>query len=239
MNELRIIGGRRSHDTLRRVLARRQPVRVLDCPAGTGALAHHLRELGWEVHCGDIDPGNFKAEGFPFTQVNLNRSLPLPDASFDAVICANGLHRLFCPGAAIQEFFRVLKPGGSLYITINNYASINKRLRFLLYGSITNTINEGTFTQTSDDPEAHVRMHLFYPQLAHLLGEAGFQVVDRQSASVKPIHRLLAPLAWLIALATLCIAPRSRARNHVAATRGAAICPGGKYLYLEAVKPAR
>ena len=239
MNAPKIIGGRQSHDVLRDVLASRPPCRVLDCPAGTGVLSLFLRERGFDVHCGDIDPGNFKVQGFPFTQVNLNRKVPLPDASFDAIVCANGLHRLFCPGAAIAEFHRLLKPGGRLHVTINNYASITKRLRFLFYGSITNTINEGSFRQTIDDPEANVRAVFLYPQLANLLEAAGFEIVARRAASVKPLHRALSPLAWLIALGALLVSPKSRRRNHLAAMSGPAILPGGKYLYVEAVKRTR
>jgi len=234
---LKIIGGRHSHDTLRRILAERSPAKILDAPAGTGVLSQFLRERGWEVHPADIDPGNFQAEGFPFTQVNLNRELSLADESFDAVVSANGLHRLFHPAGAMQEFFRVLKPGGSLHITINNYASINKRLRFLFYGSITNTINESRFRQTTDDPEANVRHHLFYPELANTLEAAGFKIVSVQSASVKTAQRLLTPLAWIVRLGSFLISPKGRKRNRIAETRSRAICPGGKYLYVEAVKP--
>ncbi|MAW76220.1 MAG: hypothetical protein CMJ95_02355 [Planctomycetes bacterium] len=238
MTELKVIGGARSHDTLRRILSQRSPAKVLDCPAGTGVLSQFLRDLGWDVHCADIDVGNFEAEGFPFEQVNLNRGLPHEDDSFDAVLCANGLHRLYHPAGAIEEFYRVLRPGGSLYININNYASIQKRLRFLYYGSITNTINESSFKQTSSDPEANVRHHLFYPQLANHLESAGFKIVDLQAASVKTIHRLLWPLALGIQLASLLISPASRKRNRIARANSGALLPGGKYLYLEAVKPS-
>ena len=69
MIELKVIGGSRSHDTLRRVLSQRSPGKILDCPAGTGVLSQFLKDLGWEVHCADIDAGNFEAEGFPFEEV--------------------------------------------------------------------------------------------------------------------------------------------------------------------------
>lgn len=237
MTGLEVIGGRGSHDLLRRILAARPAGKVLDAPAGTGVLSHFLRDKGWDVYPADIDPGNFQAEGFPFTQVNLNRELPLEDESFDTVVSANGLHRLYHPATAIREFFRVLKPGGSVHLTINNYASIDKRLRFLFYGSITNTINESRFRQTTDDPEANVRHHLFYPELANTLEAAGFKIVSVQSASVKTAQRLLTPLAWIVRLGSFLISPKGRKRNRIAETRSGAICPGGKYLYVEAVKP--
>jgi ubiquinone/menaquinone biosynthesis C-methylase UbiE len=236
MNELKVIGGRRSHDVLKSVLESRPAAKVLDAPAGTGVIAQFLKERGWTVHCCDIDPGNFAAQGFPFTQANLNRSLPLQDASFDAVVCANGLHRLFNPGGAIAEFHRVLRPGGTLYITVNNYASIQKRLRFFFYGSITTTINESRYRQTVQDPEANFRNTLFFPQLASLMEDAGFRIVQVRAASVKMSHRLLTPLAWLVRLGTLFIGPTPTRRNRLSMTASGPICPGGKYLFIEAVK---
>ena len=110
--------------------------------AETGVLAKRLKEMGHDVHCADIDPGNFRLEGVPFTKVNLNEPIDLPCESFDTVVCANGVHRLFNLGSCLREFARVLRANGSLFINFNNYASIERRLRFLFYGSIDNAIND-------------------------------------------------------------------------------------------------
>jgi len=187
MGGLKIIGGRSSHDVLRMVLAERSPGKILDVPAGIGVLSSFLREHGYDVHCADIDPGNFATQGFPFEIVNLNRGLPYPDASFQAAVCANGLHRLWNPGQAIRELYRILTPGGSLFITVNNYASIQKRIRFLFTGSITKTINSGEFCQTTGDPEANFRNCFLFPQLANMLEAAGFQIADTRASSIKNV----------------------------------------------------
>jgi len=42
--------------------------------------------------------------------------LPLSDATFDCVICANGFHYFHRPQDAILEMRRVLRPGGRLVI---------------------------------------------------------------------------------------------------------------------------
>lgn len=232
-----IIGGKRSHDVLRKVLAQQKPCKVLDAPCGTGSLTQFLMDRGWEVHAADIDSGLLRIKDVRFTRVDLNRGIDFPDNAFDAVVCANGLHRLFNPGGAVREFYRVLQPGGRLYITVNNYASIEKRLRFLVYGSITNTINEGSFQQTIDAPEAHVRHHLFYPQLANALEAAGFEISSVRASSRKLKHTLLSPVAWLLRGATWLISPKARRRNRIAETRSAAVLPGGKYIFVEARKP--
>jgi len=234
-----VIGGRRSHDVLRKELAKATPGRVLDAPAGTGVLARYLRDLGWDVSCADLDEGNFELDDFPFEKVNLNRGLPYGDESFDAVVCANGLHRLFNPGGAIREFFRVLDSGGLLYITVNNYSSLEMRLRFLLYGSLCNTVNLGEFKQTIDDPEANVRHLLMFPQLANLLEGAGFAITNVKAASIKPRHVLLAPLALPIWLASWVVVPETARKNRLREMRKPPVFPGGKYLYIEARKPAR
>jgi demethylmenaquinone methyltransferase/2-methoxy-6-polyprenyl-1,4-benzoquinol methylase len=43
-------------------------------------------------------------------------SLPVPDASFDAVTIAFGIRNVFDPEGACREFHRVIRPGGSLAI---------------------------------------------------------------------------------------------------------------------------
>jgi SAM-dependent methyltransferase len=233
---LRIIGLEQSHDTLHRVVQARTACKILDVPAGEGVFCDFLRQRGWEVHAADIDPGNFKLRGVPFTQVNLNRALPFADASFDAVSCINGLHRLVFPDVAIREFFRILRPGGTLYVNVNNYSSLRKRLRFLLTGSIDREIDNQSCTQTIDDPEAHVRLPLMYPRLHAMLEQTGFDVADVQPAAVRSGDRLLAPLALIVqGLGWLLGAPAGKGKG-VAAGNHAAVLPGGAYLFIEASK---
>jgi SAM-dependent methyltransferase len=233
---LKIIGGRRSHDVLQSVLAGRTPCKLLDAPAGSGVIAQSLRELGYDVHCSDIDPGNFQALGFPFQRADLNRSLPYADASFDAVVCANGLHRLFHPRGALREFHRVLRPGGSLHVTVNNYASLDRRLRFLLLGSLDRNLSLPDYDQSIGDPEAHVRHALLWAELGNLLEATGFRVAVLRASNVKRSQRALLPLAWLLRGAALLAPGSSRRRDRVAEANGPGLLPGGKYLYAEAIR---
>lgn len=234
---LRIIGVDGSHDTLRRVVGARSPCTILDVPAGEGVFCEFLRDRGFDVHAADIDPGNFRLQDIPFTRVNLNEALPFDDDRFDAVSCVNGLHRLLFPEVALREFFRILRPGGSLFVNLNNYSSIRKRLRFLLTGSLDQAIETQHCIQTIDDPQAHVRLPLMYPRLRTMLLRSGFEIVDVEAAAVTPRDRLLAPLALALRAADALV-PASRKRD-LGAEGGNenAVVAGGAYFFVEAAKP--
>jgi SAM-dependent methyltransferase len=44
--------------------------------------------------------------------------LPVPDASFDAVLCTQVLEHVDDPGAVVSELHRVLRPGARLWLTV-------------------------------------------------------------------------------------------------------------------------
>ena len=232
--ELKIIGSPDSHDALVQILKSGEPCRVLDAPAGTGILAKQLRNWGYEVHCVDIDAGNFKLSDIPLTESDLNSRIELPDKSFDTVVCANGVHRLYNLRKCFQEFHRVLNPGGTLWVNVNNYASIEKRLRFLLYGSVDNAINDPHCNQTVENPQANVRVALFVPHIVNELRSAGFELISIRPAAVRKSDVILAPLGWIFRILSLFIPSRSSLRNHIKWTNCSGVLPGGRYMLLEA-----
>ena len=44
--------------------------------------------------------------------------IPLPDASFEAVICKAVLEHVWDPGLAVREIYRILKPGGKCLVYV-------------------------------------------------------------------------------------------------------------------------
>lgn len=229
-----VLGSPTSHETLRKILASRTPCKVLDAATGHGALAHYLKNLGWDVHCLDIMPELLMVEGVPIHKVNLNRRLPFADESFDAIVCANAIHRLFNPAGAVREFHRILRQGGRLYLNFNNYACIETRVRFLLYGSLDiRPWEEGL--DPLKDPEANVRVRLMYPQLAQYLDAAGFRIQRVLPTPPRLRYRWLLPLAGLISLLTKLIPEEKRRLNFMTVTNSRAILCG-YYAVLEAEK---
>jgi SAM-dependent methyltransferase len=236
MANLSIIGASDSHDTLLKVMNNHSPCRILDVPAGRGGFAQHLHNKGWDVQCADIDTGLFAADGIPIEQVNLNKSLPYEDSCFDAVSCINGIHRVLYPDRTIAELGRVLRPGGHLYLNVNNYSSIVKRLRFLCSGSLEEKITLPACEQTIKDPEAHIRNPLMFPRIALMLRDANFEIVDVKPAAVRARHRLLAPLAWLLKLLTALLPPGVRRRLRSDTGNASGVFPGGLYMLVVARK---
>ncbi len=116
------------------ILAAMPRGKLLDAPAGEGALAQRLMGVH-DITAVDLDEGFFRLHGqVPFRKVDLNSPLPFEEASFDYVTCVEGIEHLENPFLCVREFARVLRPGGTLVITTPNIMSIKSRTRFLFYG---------------------------------------------------------------------------------------------------------
>ncbi|MFC4068424.1 class I SAM-dependent methyltransferase [Actinoplanes subglobosus] len=99
------------------VFATAPGARVLDLGAGTGKLTAALLAAGADVTAVEPDPAMLAELRRTLPQVNAlsgsAESIPLPDASVDAVIAGNALH-WFDMAVAGPEIARVLTPGGVL-----------------------------------------------------------------------------------------------------------------------------
>jgi len=234
----KVMGLEDSHETLLEALAQHKPCKVLDAACGQGVLAQFLIDRGWDVQCADIFPELFKLDQVSCRKANLNRQLPFADAAFDAVICANAIHRLYNPAGACREFYRILRPGGQLFLNANNFASIDMRLRFLIHGSI--DVREREIEEGIDpvgDPEGNVRIRVMFPQIVQYLEAAGFAIRSVDPASVQFKHKVLRPIAWLVWLVGQLFSAEKRRRNFTAYTNGRAILRGGYYVLIQAIKP--
>jgi SAM-dependent methyltransferase len=99
-----------------RVAAELEPgSRLLDVGAGDGPyreLFDHLRyeSTDWEL---SVHPGARQVD-----YVGPAHDLPIPDAEYDAVLCTQVLEHVPNPAAVIAELYRVLRPGGRLFMTV-------------------------------------------------------------------------------------------------------------------------
>lgn len=110
---------------------------VFDAPAGYGHLAMHLRDMGYDVTCGEVDTDIFKVKDLSCIYIDLNERINSSDDAFDYTCCVDGLEHMTNPYKAVQEFARVLKPGGYGVFSIPNYSNIESRSKFFLNGYLT------------------------------------------------------------------------------------------------------
>jgi SAM-dependent methyltransferase len=99
--------------------------RVLDLPCGWGRLNPALVRAGYRVIGGDLSPMNLERHRrqFPGPVARLDlRRLPFRDACADGVLCAYTSWGYFATDEEnqlqLQEFARVLKPGGVLLLDL-------------------------------------------------------------------------------------------------------------------------
>ena len=95
---------------------------VLDLGAGTGKFTPRLVDTGATVIAVEPVPAMLANLSAALPQVRAlagtATAIPLPDASVDAVVCAQAFHWFATP-EALDEILRVLKPGGKLGLVWN------------------------------------------------------------------------------------------------------------------------
>jgi len=227
-----------NHDQLLAMAGRLARGRALDAPCGEGALALRLAEAGFHVSCADVDPRLFRAPGLTVQATELNQGkLPYEDASFDLVVSANGLHRLWNPTNAVREYARELAPGGALLASVPNYAHLSRRVRFLLTGGIARNISRLATEHGHDEPAANFRQPILVSQLLDALEAAGLELVGVEAGPRRragPLRRVGAALVRALARLT-----SRRNREVFAAEIGNAdaVLLGSHHVYLHARKP--
>jgi ubiquinone/menaquinone biosynthesis C-methylase UbiE len=104
---------------------------LLDVGCGDGyGIATIVKELDYALLVGlDLSPQKLRAAGrvLPASRMILGdaQELPLVGGSFQAVFSLETLEHLMAPQRAIAEIARVLKPGGSLFISIPVSSALN------------------------------------------------------------------------------------------------------------------
>jgi demethylmenaquinone methyltransferase/2-methoxy-6-polyprenyl-1,4-benzoquinol methylase len=105
---------------VRKAISPKAPDRILDIAAGTGTSSMALLADGVSVVAADfsngmLDEGRKRYPKLEFVFADAMK-LPFKDQEFDVVTMSFGLRNVENHNVALQEFFRVLKPGGRLVI---------------------------------------------------------------------------------------------------------------------------
>ena len=217
--------------------------KVLDVPAGEGALAARLIRAGFDVNCCDLYPEIFRLEDVDIRQGDMGGTLPYDDSSFDYITCIEGLEHIENPQQAIREFSRLLKPGGHLIGSIPNILNIEERFKWLLHGYTSH------FKPLSRDQVARARnligdkvemaLHvnaISYSELRYSLENCGFEISSLHRDKPKARLWLYWPFVALIRLIARMTPAQQRRELWTKELQSDEILLGGNTLIVHAVK---
>jgi SAM-dependent methyltransferase len=187
---------------------------VLDAPCGAGALTVALARAGYRASGVDLDE-HPPVDGATFHRADLERPLPFPDATFDAIFSVEGIEHLENGFALLREFARVVGRNGRLVLTTPNTVGLRSRVRFL--GSGFYHHDPRPLSESARHPLHHIGLRTF-PELRYALAAAGFAVERVGHTHVKPASYLYAPWApWMAAYTAIAFRkekdPVQRRRN--------------------------
>ena len=170
---------------------------ILDLPCGEGAFTKRMLNSGADVVSADC-LNIIKLPHAQFSHVNMDERLPYADASFDAVICIDGIEHIERPFDFIRECQRIIRKDGVLIISTPNLSALRSRWRYLLTG-----FHQGEKSPLDESQQTpyHHKSLVSFPELRYRLHTSGFRVAAVRTNRVKLISWLyltLAPLAWLV-----------------------------------------
>ena len=122
------------HELVIAELLARGPGHVLDLPAGPGYLIRDLQAAGFTGVAADVDESLHCLPGVTYAAVDMTRTFPYGDASFDYVVSIEGIEHVADPFMFLREVRRVLKSDGRLILTTPNVGCLESRGHFFCSG---------------------------------------------------------------------------------------------------------
>jgi SAM-dependent methyltransferase len=230
------------HTTVARILGPLPRGRLLDVPAGEGALSARLREAGFQVQACDLYPEMFLLPDIEVRQGDLSGALPYGNAEFQYLTCLEGLEHIENPHQAIREFARVLVPGGHLVASVPNVLNIEERLKWLLYGYTSHfkPISQAHLRMRREQwgEREEVALHInpiAYTELRYILEKYGFDLLGIYRDRPKRNLWMYWPLAAAIRLLGRLTPERKRRERWTSELASDEVLLGGNTLILHAV----
>lgn len=206
---------------------RLEGLRVLEAGCGTGAFSVELARRGAEVSAFDFSPVAVEAaralvaERLPGREIPVRvadiHDPPYEPCSFDLIFCCETLEHLADPNRALRGLADLLRPGGRLILTTENYSNA-MIIYWLLAWMRRKPFNSGVHPQPVE--------HFFvYPMVRGMLRRAG--LVPRRMAGSHHVFFAvpgLHPHTFVV----------ERFRNRLAARL---LRPFARHMAFEALKP--
>ncbi len=169
-------------DAFRCLMRHVQPgARVLELGAGSGAFTRRLLDAGMKVDATDFDPNGWALTDVPVVRQDLNEAVwDIPEGRYDVVVAVEVLEHLENPSAALRSARALLRPGGILFFTTPNVASVESRRRMIVRGEPT------FFGRGLLFDGGHLTILPFW-LLEDVLEKERFQVVERAFLGKQPV----------------------------------------------------
>ncbi|HUZ54671.1 MAG TPA: methyltransferase domain-containing protein [Streptosporangiaceae bacterium] len=176
------------------------PARILDVGCGDGFAtsvaarrndAHHFAGLDWSVP----SLAQASARGMTVLLAGLDAPLPVRSGSVDVVIMSEVIEHLVDTDSAVEEAYRVLRPGGSLLLSTPNLAAWYNR--GLLALGIQPVFSEVSLRSVFGRPGSQVagHLHMFTRRaLVEFLAAYGLECVRVAGARYHDVPAVLRPL---------------------------------------------
>lgn len=242
MSEPQALAHEAIYDTVESIL-KGSGGRLLDVPAGEGALALRLKGLGYEVECCDLYPEMFKLFDIEIRSGNLDSRLPYDAATFDQVVCVEGLEHIGNPSNAISEFSRLLRSGGQLIVSVPNIMNIEERFKWLLngYTSHFKPLSAPALAEIRRDFDGmeEVALHvnpIGYSEVRFLLEKYGFKLEGTFADKPKANSWAYRPIVGLIRLIGRFSSAAKRKARWTKELNSDEVILGGNTLIFKAVK---
>jgi SAM-dependent methyltransferase len=204
--------------------------KVLDAPTGHGIVGMFLKKMGYEVTCGEIDPDIFQVQDLKCIYVDLNRRIDAEDETFDYVCCVDGLEHMTDPYRAVEEFSRVLKPGGYGVFTLPNYSNIEKRFKFFWFGYLTHPADMEKFRKAKSNLFNFHNTPLTITLLDLIFSINGLEIEKIMRNAVKKKQYLFLPVVWLMKLNAMMASEETKKKHGFSLTLKPEVILGGNNL---------
>jgi SAM-dependent methyltransferase len=183
---------------------------ILDAGCGFGEWVHLLETGGYRAVGLDYSPELIRRlkDAYPHsTWIEGDiRSIPLPDDSVDGVISWGVIeHEEAGPAAALREFYRLVKPGGSIIVTVPHDSELLRvssrrqfppveSMKFFQYfmteQELAGYVAEAGFVPTETDKLREASFALVSPELYCRLRGLPFRVANRLASILfRPFRR--------------------------------------------------